>query len=164
MSKLLGDDNRFRMLLWIVVLGIYTSTLWNGKKIWWWKVYPCWVIEVEMEFLTTKRNIVLRSRDLLSVRIDRVWFERRKKISTRIFKRGKLVILEIFSLNLILVGVDDSKIMAFFFETQVQFFLSDQILLWHWRTRRLSPAAAVGRQLKNSSLKRFRIRLILNQP
>ena len=87
MSKLLGDDNRFRMLLWIVVLGIYTSTLWNGKKIWWWKVYPCWVIEVEMEFLTTKRNIVLRSRDLLSVRIDRVWFERKKKYYSYFQKR-----------------------------------------------------------------------------
>ena len=62
---------------------------------------------------------MLRSRDLLSVRIDR--FER-KKNTTRIFKRGKLVFLEIFSLNLILVGVADSKIMAFFFETQVQFF------------------------------------------
>ena len=122
MSKLLGDDNRFRMLLWIVVLGIYTSTLWNGKKIWWWKVYPCWVIEVEMEFLTTKRNIVLRSRDLLSVRIDRVWFER-KKNTTRIFKRGKLVILEIFSLNLILVGVADSKIMTFFRNASAIFFV-----------------------------------------
>lgn len=114
MSKLLGDDNRFRMLLWIVVLGIYTSTLWNGKKIWWWKVYPCWVIEVEMEFLTTKRNIVLRSRDLLSVRIDRVWFER-KKNTTRIFKRGKLVFLEIFSLNLNFGGGCWFKNYGFFF-------------------------------------------------
>lgn len=163
MSKLLGDDNRFRMLLWIVVLGMYTSTLWNGKKIWWWKVYPCWVIEVEMEFLTTKRNIVLRSRDLLSVRIDRVWFEKK---NYSYFQKRKTRLFRNFSLNLIL-GVADSKIIfwrVFLFETQVQFFFSDQILLWHWRTRRLSPAAAVGRQLKNSSLKRFRIRLILNQP
>ena len=121
MSKLLGDDNRFRMWFSCVVCRYVVSTLWNGKKIWWWKVYPCWVIEVEMEFLTTKRNIVLRSRDLLSVRIDRVWFER-KKITTRIFKRGKLVFLEIFSMNLILVGVADSKIMAFFPNASTIFF------------------------------------------
>ena len=164
MSKLLGDDNRFRMLLWIVVLGIYTSTLWNGKKIWWWKVYPCWVIEVEMEFLTTKRNIVLRSRDLLSVRIDRVWFERKKKYYSYFQKRKTRLFRNFFFEFKFWWGLLIQKLWLFFFETQVQFFWSDQILLWHWRTRRLSPAAAVGRQLKNSSLKRFRIRLILNQP
>ena len=122
MSKLLGDDNRFRMLLWIVVLGIYTSTLWNGKKIWWWKVYPCWVIEVEMEFLTTKRNIVLRSRDLLSVRIDRVWFERKKKILLVFSKEENSFFFRNFFFEFNFGGGCWFKNYGFFFETQVQFF------------------------------------------